>query len=329
MCGRKRTTRVDRKPRAVVTDLAKHLFPSLIALLFIVSACEQRPAHQARSTRVSPPDILKWVEVDVDVVAVLTHEPAECLPRIDGQSLPENIVMGRAAFRSPYFLGGQAARRGMSCNTCHTNGHVNVNFYIEGLSGEAGTADVTNFHFSTTLGDNVFNPKPIPSLRESKIPHSEAALRAQEKFILRLVEQEFDGAPPSQMIKTAAIEYVRSLNVEKCSQASLTQRGMLDFRVRIVSQELGVLSALTGEDPQNADFLRLSLRAELGRLYDRFPLSKQIRNELVNLSNELKPDSKIAMSKINSRWVKLKKMLEKEFENSLFSTSFTASWFAN
>ena len=117
------------------------------------------PGRQVDNADITAPEILQWVHQSANKIEVLTSEPAECLSKDMWLDQHRSLILGRAAFRSPYLLGGQAARRGMSCQACHTNGHINAHFYIEGLSQDPGTADVTNFHFSTTLGDDVFNPK--------------------------------------------------------------------------------------------------------------------------------------------------------------------------
>ena len=90
--------------------------------------------------------------------------PNECLPRHETAKQTQKIAVGRLAFRSPYLLGGQAARRGLTCQACHGQGQTNTHFFVTGLSSAPGTADVTSFHFSDELGDEAFNPVPIPSL---------------------------------------------------------------------------------------------------------------------------------------------------------------------
>jgi len=100
------------------------------------------------------PDVLKWIRPGTDIVQVLSEEPGECLPISDVRN--PDIELGRAAFRSPFLLGGQAARQGLTCQACHMQGQTNSHFFVVGLSGEPGTADVTNFHFSDDLGDENF-----------------------------------------------------------------------------------------------------------------------------------------------------------------------------
>ncbi|MGF7473737.1 hypothetical protein WFJ45_23635, partial [Salmonella enterica subsp. enterica serovar Minnesota] len=76
--------------------------------------------------------------------------------------LNDSARIGRAAFNSPLLLGGQAARAGLSCASCHRNGRGNPDFHFPGISGAPGTADVTASLLSSHRGDGQFNPKPIP-----------------------------------------------------------------------------------------------------------------------------------------------------------------------
>ena len=106
------------------------------------------------------------------------------------------IEVGRAAFRTPLLLGGQAARLGLSCESCHANGRGNPAFRFPGLSGAPGTADVTAPLMSARRGDEVFDPRPIPDLAA---PGKVARVRgdpALGAFVRGLIVEEFDGREP-------------------------------------------------------------------------------------------------------------------------------------
>jgi len=130
------------------------------------------------------------------------------------------IEVGRAAFRTPLLLGGQASRAGLGCESCHLNGRGNRKFFFPGLSGAPGTADVTSALFSTVRDDGVDNPKPIPDLggdkRRLKIDqgHDGVALRG---FIRGLVVEEFDGAEPPSAVLNGLAAYVRALDPKACA----------------------------------------------------------------------------------------------------------------
>src|SRR5688572_17121534 len=94
----------------------------------------------------------------------LTHEPTECLSSSADVQTVRRLAIGRAAFRTSLLLGGQAARAGLSCNSCHRNGRGNPDFQFRGFSGAPGTADVTSSLMSSHRGDGRDNPTPIPDL---------------------------------------------------------------------------------------------------------------------------------------------------------------------
>nr|QQZ49991.1 hypothetical protein JKL49_25640 [Phenylobacterium glaciei] len=60
--------------------------------------------------------------------------------------------------------GGQAARAGVACETCHRSGRSNPDFLFPGVSGPPGSADVTSSLFSSHRGDGIDDPVPIPDL---------------------------------------------------------------------------------------------------------------------------------------------------------------------
>ena len=110
---------------------------------------------------VEPPlRALRWLAAGADPVAAATREPAECLRPTQDRDQTWRIEVGRAAFRSPLLLGGQASRAGLSCESCHLAGRDNPRFHFAGLSGAPGTADVTASLFSSHRGDGVWNCRP-------------------------------------------------------------------------------------------------------------------------------------------------------------------------
>ena len=149
---------------------------------------------------VAPPlKAMRWLAPGADAARLLTRRPPECLKAPADPAEAYRVELGRAAFRDPLLLGGQAARAGLACETCHQNGRANRNFDFPGISGAPGTADVTASLFSTHRGDDIFDPVPIPDLGGPK-----AALKisqgrrppALEHFIHGLITEEFDGPEP-------------------------------------------------------------------------------------------------------------------------------------
>ena len=73
---------------------------------------------------------LVWIAPGHEAAA-LTRQPATCL----GKSAADpSVVAGRALFNAPQLLGGQAARAGVSCASCHSNGRRNPHFQLAGIS---------------------------------------------------------------------------------------------------------------------------------------------------------------------------------------------------
>src|SRR5437763_6192493 len=180
-----------------------------------------------------------WLE-SADVAADLTHQPAECRSRYADAAMERSADIGRIAFRGPLLLGGQAARAGLSCASCHRNGRTNAHFHFPGISDDPGTADVTASLMSSHRGDGIFNPKPIPDLagdpaklKVSRDPKS-ADLR---NFIHGLITQEFDGPEPPNTVLDGLVAYVRSLSPSACkapANGAIRLGSMLDDTDRAV-----------------------------------------------------------------------------------------------
>ena len=164
----------------------------------------------------------RWLDPNSDRVRALTIEPTECLLKPTSAAQRLSVETGRAAFRTPILLGGQAARAGVACETCHRNGRTNPDFLFPGVSGAAGTADVTSSLFSSHRGNGIEDPKPIPDLSgpRDRLKISQApADRALEPFIHGLITQEFDGPEPSPAVLQGLADYVRGLSPSACPKS--------------------------------------------------------------------------------------------------------------
>jgi hypothetical protein len=167
----------------------------------------------------APLRAVSWLAPGADAARILTERPVECLSKPASPDEAYLAEVGRAAFRTPLTLGGQAARAGVDCETCHRNGRRNADFHFPGLSGAPGTADVTSFLFSSHRGDHIDNPVPIPDLGGPK-----AALKVSQapgspdlrRFIHGLVTEEFDGAEPPPAVLAGLAAYVRTLSPAAC-----------------------------------------------------------------------------------------------------------------
>jgi hypothetical protein len=200
----------------------------------------------------------------------LSHEPAECLVAPRDPAEQRAVAIGRAAFRAPLLLGGQAARAGMSCATCHRNGRANPAFLFPGLSGLPGTADVTSSLMSSHRGDHVVNPKPIPDLggpRALLKVSRDPADPALQRFIHGLIVEEFDGPEPSPEVLAGLASYVRALRPEGCRGAGRPIR----LGERLDEAETAVALA-RGSQGETRRLLLAAARSALGAVDEHFRL---------------------------------------------------------
>ena len=215
----------------------------------------------------------RWLAPKTDVVAALTRAPAECLTLPADPARRLSVEVGRAAFRTPVVLGGQAARAGIACENCHRSGRTNPDFLFPGVSGAPGTADVTSSLFSTHRGDGIDNPKPIPDLggEKAKLKIAQAPEgHALETFIHGLVTEEFDGPEPAPAVLQGLADYVRALSPMACPKtptAPVTLAGLMDDTRRA----LGAAGALIerGDRPAAATMVAAA-RARLFLIDERY-----------------------------------------------------------
>ena len=215
---------------------------------------------------------LAWAHPDADKIRLLTKRPGECLREAADEEAAYLVETGRAAFGSPLLFGGQAARGGISCGSCHIDGRDNPDFFLAGLSGDAGTADVTSSIFSATREDGVFNPAPIPSLvgvagKERFGSRKPAA--SLHAFIESAVTDEFQGAPPPQAVTDGLAAYVAHLDPDFCPAAAEARTPFGD--VADIRRTLeAAASSLRRDDAATADFLLASARYALREINGRY-----------------------------------------------------------
>jgi hypothetical protein len=216
---------------------------------------------------------MRWLAPGADASVVLTHRPSECLAKPDDAERAYLVELGRAAFRTPLLLGGQTARAGIDCETCHRSGRSNPDFDFPGVSGAPGTADVTTSVLSSHRGDGIDNPKPIPNLsgRKSKLKVSQdPSSPALESFIHGIVTQEFDGDEPPPAVLKGLAAYVRSLSPAACpthaAEPITTAGALADVRRAL----LAAIAALDHGDGAAAALMVESARSQLGDIDERF-----------------------------------------------------------
>jgi len=299
-----------------------------IAIICLAGCAES--SQRAPQATYDPPDITRWANPDADPVQLLSVEPNECLPPVDKNTNFQDIALGRMAFRSPFLLGGQATRRGLTCQACHTQGMSNEHFFITGLSGEPGTADVSNFHFSDELGDEVFNPSPIPSLSDNiRVVDYDPAKPDFEDFVTRLITKEFTGKNPSPAIKGALLTYLRALDDSYCINQTLSGADLLAYKVKVIEQTFGALEQ-NSYSVATQTFLTAALRIELGRLNSRFPATDAVKSELLGISQHLNSRggdvTSEQITKAAQQWRALAPNIGDFYEESLFNPAVITRW---
>lgn len=247
----------------------------------------------AAATPAAPPlRAMRWLAPGVDPASALTHRPTECLGAVSDAESAYEIELGRAAFRTPLLLGGQAARAGISCETCHRSGRNNPDFDFPGISGAPGTADVGTSVLSSHRGGGPLNPKPIPNLSGPKsalqTPQDVASGKLEAR-IETIDTQEFDGPPPPPAVLKGLAAYVRALSPETCPKAAsepVTAAAALADAERAVR---AALAALDHHDGPSAALMIEAARTGLGDIDERYagPALERERDFLARASVDL------------------------------------------
>jgi hypothetical protein len=235
---------------------------------------------------------MRWAAPGADPARAFGTTPSECLKPTADPALAQAIEIGRAAFRTPVLLGGQAGRAGVMCETCHKGGRSNPDFLFPGVSGAPGTADVTDSLFSTHRGDDVFDPRPIPDLSASKgilkVDQAPAAKKL-EPFLHGLVTEEFDGPEPPAAVLAGLAAYVRALDPKACpakTREPITVALLMsDVRRALRAGQV----AAKGGDAPTAILMTAAARSRLGLVDERFagPGLAAERNRLRAVDTEL------------------------------------------
>lgn len=216
---------------------------------------------------------MRWLAPGADAARILTRRPIECLKPAADAETAYRIEVGRAAFRSPLILGGQAARAGIACASCHRDGRTNPDFDFPGVSGAPGTADVTSSLFSAHRGDGIDNPKPIPDLggSKSRLKVSQAPeSSALKSFVDGLITEEFDGPPPPPAVLDGLVAYVRAMDPARCDLTATiplhAAAAVADVRRAVRAAQ----SALARGDAPTAVLMLDSARSQLGDVAERY-----------------------------------------------------------
>jgi hypothetical protein len=220
-----------------------------------------------------------WTPAGETLAYDMTHAPAECA--IERTQATE---IGRALFRSPALFGGPAARAGLSCHACHSNGRVNARFLLPELTHRVGAADVTSEWSSKTRGDGVANPVDIPDLGGVSEREVLGHVRnpSLESFVHGVIVEEFQGHGPPAQAFDGMMQYLRGLQVCDTAMAPVTLADAAEDVRRAVS-------VAESADAETARLVLLAAQDAMGRIVERLParqFSRQ-RSELESLSRQL------------------------------------------
>ena len=249
-------------------DRSRRRSGRLIALASagLLAAAPPPPAPPLRAMR--------WLAPGVDASVVLTRRPTECLAAPKDAETAYLVELGRAAFRTPLLLGGQGARAGLSCESCHRDGRNNPDFAFPGVSGAPGTADVTTSVLSSHEMDSAHGAKPIPDLSGPK-----AALKfdqdpgsgALEGAIGRIIMREFDGPTPSPAVLKGLGAYVRALSPGACPTAASEPVTATQALADVRRAAAAAIAALDHADTPSAVLMIEAARSQLGDIAERYP----------------------------------------------------------
>ncbi|MFN3511778.1 MAG: hypothetical protein ACK41C_01925 [Phenylobacterium sp.] len=207
-----------------------------------------------------------WLAPGADRIAALTTEPAECLALPADPARRRSVEIGRAAFRTPVLLGGQAARAGLSCESCHRAGRDNPEFRFPGVSGAPGAADVTHSLFSARRGDGRDNPVPIPDLSTGEAARK-VSPEALPGFVHGLIVEEFDGPEPPPAVLAGVVDYLKALTPAACPAepaVPITAAALMSDVRRAIA------AAQAAPDSATSALMVAAARARLGLIDERF-----------------------------------------------------------
>jgi hypothetical protein len=245
-------------------DHRRALAALLIGLAALAAGPAPEPAHEPALREA------RWIVPD-QRLGLLTMPPIACIRPSRDAPEHESRSVGETAFRTPLLLGGQAARAGLSCASCHINGRSNHGFSFPGVSGVPGTADVTSSVLSSHRGDGQFNPKRIPDLALDPPKVSRALGEpALPSFIRGLIVAEFDGPEPSPAVLNGLADYVRGLRREGCTAQGNSPVTLASESDALLPALRAANAALKRGDRPTANLMIAGARATLGRLYERY-----------------------------------------------------------
>lgn len=283
---------MDRKSAKLIAS-----FGAALALTACAASTQQISVHQVSLRETA------WLADDgrLEALARARHIDREALysAALSGgladsdtsrEQLRADLLAGEFLFKAPLLLGGQAAKAGISCHSCHVNGTDNPHFQFPAISGDPGTADTTHSFFSQSLGNGVFDPIAIPDLtREGRVDHARSNGEL-EAFLTMIVVGEFSGKATSPAVIVALATYVRALRLLPQGEG-LERRAhdiMLDIEDLQHTLDQARLRAGRGQ-VEMASLLLSSAQSQSQFIYERLHLAhhEDLRRWLASHSRKL------------------------------------------
>ena len=230
-------------------------------------------------------DEIRWLPPGSETAADRIERPPEHADRTGFY-----VELGRLAFRSPLILGGNARRAGLSCDSCHINGHGNARFFVPALSDAPGRVDVSHSLWNPLAEDSIANPKPIPDLHGVRSRHrlgGDGRFASVREFVRHAIVVEFAGDEPAPWLLDALVAYLQALApVPAGSEAaeSVTLAGDL----AAIARHVEVLErVLADERTALADPIIDMIRGRLGPVHARFPDTEAARAVIEGWARDL------------------------------------------
>lgn len=259
---------------------------------------------------------------------MLLEQPATCL---DPAIAPVQVQIGQASFNAPDLFGGQAARAGISCASCHANGRRSAAFFLGGISGAPGSADVSSSFFSLAQANGRFDAKPIPDLALPGRIDRDPSSHALERFIRGLIVEEFSGREPSPEQLAGLADYVRA--VQACPVQATEPRNLAHDLALLRTTIGGAIGLLDQHDATGALVLVKAARFRLGLIDERMvgPKRAVLHKALLTASLQLErlPLERAGMA----AWLKafertVAPKLARYEQQSLYNPQTLDRWFA-
>lgn len=232
-----------------------------------------------------------WLATSEELHAELSSQPIECLNKVAYAHNTYQLTVGKAAFNTPSVLGGQAARMGISCNTCHRSGQTNPRFFIAGVSAQPGGLDVSHGFFSEVREDGIFNPVPIPSLldaRNKSVFGTQLPQYSLAAFVHGVIVDEFAGHEPAPQIMSALLAYISALDSSSCNSSAQIARNLQSDLNFVEQLAVALNTALVQQQAPVTQLLVTALQTRLHDIYLRYQGNNSLQSALEQASRELR-----------------------------------------